>query len=176
MQRIPRPRDDAFQHRPALTVAITMLLVAAPLAAAEGRGAASAAPQPESGQVVLDWERILMRTVYPATPIPPGVPILGFTTVAMYDAAKASLAQADSSETAAVADYNEVRRLGSANSSARTPAQTATALFLNSNSATMVGDALVRHRTATRPPSQSQAGLRWSRTRRTATTSAGTPV
>jgi len=260
MDKIPHPRDAAFQPRPALTLATTMLLLAAPLAAAGGPGTASAAAPPESSQVVLDWERILMRTVYPTTPIPPGVPILGFTSVAMYDAANASLAQADSSETAAVAtaahdvlvhyfpaqattldaqlaatlatvadgsaedlgvadgaaaaaamltsrlgdgyadptihytlpvgigtwqptppatdmlapwlgslrplvvqqpvtvngpdeltsaeyaaDYNEVRRLGSANSSARTPAQTATALFFNSNSATMVSDALVRH-------------------------------
>ncbi len=42
------------------------------------------------------------------------------------------------------ADYREVKRLGSATSSARRPGQTLTALFYNANSATMVGDALVR--------------------------------
>ena len=43
------------------------------------------------------------------------------------------------------ADYDEVRRLGSVSSVERSPDQTATALFFNSNSATMVGDALIRH-------------------------------
>jgi hypothetical protein len=201
-----------------------------------------------------------MSTIYPATPIPAGVPILGFTSGAMYDAAKASVRRGHSSETAAVAtaahdvlahylpaaataldtqlstslatvpdrrskergiragaaaaermierrsddgygdptihyslppgpgvwqptppatdmlvpwlgslrplvlhrlvkvdgpdpmtttsyarDYDEVRTMGAATGSLRTPAQTATAQFFNSNSATMVGDALVRH-------------------------------
>ena len=47
---------------------------------------------PESSQVVLDWERILFRTVYTtgATPVPVGVPILGFTSLAMHDAAEAA--------------------------------------------------------------------------------------
>ena len=45
-------------------------------------------------------------------------------------------------------DYNEVRLLGSATSTVRSQAQTDTAVFFNSNSATMVGDALVRHLTA----------------------------
>ncbi len=57
----------------------------------------------ESPQVVLDWERILMQTVYPVTPIPSGVPLLGFTSVAMHDAVKKSLRRGNSSETAAVA-------------------------------------------------------------------------
>jgi len=216
----------------------------------------------ESPQVVLDWERILMQTVYPATPIPSGVPLLGFTSVAMHDAVKKSMRRTRSSETAAVAraahdvlvhyfpgssgtldghlatslasvsdpvarhrgeaagaaaahemlasrvgdgygddtihytlppaigiwqpvppatdmlvawlgslkplvlrrpvwvngpdplrsrryaaDYNEVKRLGGdeASGTKRTQAQSDTALFFNSNSATMVGDALVRH-------------------------------
>jgi hypothetical protein len=43
------------------------------------------------------------------------------------------------------AEFDEVRRLGSASSGERTPEQTATAQFFNSNSATMVGDALIRH-------------------------------
>ena len=47
-------------------------------------------------------------------------------------------------------EYDEVRRLGSVSSAERTPDQTATALFFNSNSATMVGDALIRHLELTR--------------------------
>ena len=43
------------------------------------------------------------------------------------------------------ADYAEVKALGGATGSARTPEQTATAVFFNSNSAVMVGDALLRH-------------------------------
>ncbi len=42
-------------------------------------------------------------------------------------------------------DYNEVKLLGSATSTMRTQAQTDTARFFNGNSATTVGDALVRH-------------------------------
>lgn len=42
------------------------------------------------------------------------------------------------------ADYDEVRRLGAADSTERTAAQTATSLFFNSNSATMLTEALVR--------------------------------
>jgi len=209
---------------------------------------------------VLDWERVAFATVYPATPIPSGVPILGFTSMAIYDAALTSVQRGNSSETAAVAaaahdvlahyypaaqasldaqltsslagvpdgpaeskglrigraaasemlasrvgdgygdpsihytlppgigvwqptapatdmlaawigslrplvlerlvevdgpdaltsaeyaaDYNEVKSLGSAGSTTRTPEQTATAMFYNSNSATMVGDATIRY-------------------------------
>ena len=216
---------------------------------------------PDSPQVVLDWERIVFRTVYTdtATPIPVGVPVLGFVSVALHRAATRSAHVGSSSETAAVAtaahnvlvhyypaqapqlaadlaasltgigpaarskgarigaraaadmlasrvgdhyldpsfhyakapgpgvwqpnpgatdmlapwlgslrplfvdrpvpvagpyalasaayavEYDEVRRLGSVSSAERTPAQTATAQFFNSNSATMVGDALIRH-------------------------------
>jgi len=215
----------------------------------------------ESPQVVLDWERIVFRTVYgnTATPIPVGVPILGFVSVALHRAANRSAHVGGSSETAAVAtaahdvlvhyypaqgpllgadleaslagidpaprtkgarigakaaadllasrvgdhyldpsfhyskspgpgvwqpnpgttdmlapwlgslrplflrrpvrvsgpdalastryaaDHDEVRRLGSASSTERSADQTATALFFNSNSATMVSDALVRY-------------------------------
>ncbi|CUR58108.1 conserved exported hypothetical protein [metagenome] len=64
-------------------------------------------PQPpdstESGQVVLDWERVAFATVYPVTPVPVGVPLLGYTSTAMYDAMRASSWRHDSSETAAVA-------------------------------------------------------------------------
>ena len=59
----------------------------------------------ESPQVVLDWEGIVFRTVYvdTATPIPVGVPILGFVSVAMHRAATRSAQVGSSSETAAVA-------------------------------------------------------------------------
>jgi hypothetical protein len=215
----------------------------------------------ESPQVVLDWERILFRTVYTdtATPVPVGVPVLGFVSVTMHRAATRSAHVGSSSETAAVAtaahdvlvhyypaqapqlaqdlaaslagigpaprskgarigaraaahmlasrvgdhyldptihyslalgpgvwqplpgttdmlapwlgslrplfvdrpvpvrgphalgsaayakEYDEVRRLGSATSTERSDDQTATAQFFNSNSATMVGDALIRY-------------------------------
>jgi hypothetical protein len=57
----------------------------------------------ESAQVVLDWERISFRTIYTdgATPIPVGVPVLGFTSLAMNDAARS--ARHGASATAAVA-------------------------------------------------------------------------
>jgi hypothetical protein len=212
-------------------------------------------------QVVLDWERIAFRTVYTeaATPVPVGVPVLGFVSVAMHRAATRSAQVGASSETAAVAtaahdvlvhyypgsaaplatdlatslaginaparakgerigaaaaadmlasrvgdhyldpsihysktagpgvwqpnppatdmlapwlgslrplfvttpvpvagpfalassayavEYDEVRRIGGASSVERTAEQTATAQFFNSNSATMVSDALVRY-------------------------------
>lgn len=60
-------------------------------------------PSTDSPQVVLDWERVAFATIYPATPIPVGVPLLGYTSTAMYDAMRASSAHDDSSETAAVA-------------------------------------------------------------------------
>jgi hypothetical protein len=57
----------------------------------------------ESGQAVLDWERICFRTVYPATPIPIGAPILGFVSLTMLRAAERSAHLGASSESAAVA-------------------------------------------------------------------------
>ena len=47
-------------------------------------------PSSESPQVVLDWERIVFRTVYTdtATPIPVGVPVLGFVSGALHRAAR----------------------------------------------------------------------------------------
>ena len=59
----------------------------------------------ESGQVLLDWERICFRTVYTdaLTPVPVGVPILGFVSVAMNDAVARSAHQGASSESAAAA-------------------------------------------------------------------------
>ncbi len=255
----------------ALLVAGSALLPAAATSGATGGGSHHHSghpgrhhPQPpastESGQVVLDWERVAFATIYPATPIPVGVPLLGYTSTAMYDAMRASSSRHGSSETAAVAqaahdvlahyvpaassslatslatslaavpdgsaedrgvwigkkvaarlieertgdgyldttihytlppgtgvwqptppatdmlaawigsmdplvvkrlarvdgpdaltsddyatDYDEVRLLGGLGSTVRSQAQSDTAVFFNSNSATMVGDALVRH-------------------------------
>ncbi len=61
----------------------------------------------EDGQAVLDWQRISFRTIYadqtPVTPIPVGVPTLGFTSVVMYRAGRRSAHLGHSSESAAVA-------------------------------------------------------------------------
>ena len=55
--------------------------------------------------MLLNWERIAFRTVYVdgATPIPVGVPVLGFTSLAMHRAVRSRCAQSRaSSERAAV--------------------------------------------------------------------------
>jgi hypothetical protein len=226
-----------------------------------GASALAAGGSSDDPQVVLDWERITFRTVYTdtPTPVPVGVPVLGFVALAVHRAATRSAQVGAGSEAAAVAtaahdvlvhyfpasaaqlgsdlatslagigparrakgvrvgaraaarliaaragdgyldptlhyskppgpgiwqpnpgttdmlapwlgslrplllstpvpapgphaltssayavEYDEVRTLGSAGSVDRTPEQTATALFWNSNSATTVSDALVRH-------------------------------
>jgi len=187
-----------------LTTLIAGCLIVSPAYAV--RAIADASPPPHPSSVILDWERISIRTIYTqaGTPVPVGVPYLGFTSVAMYDAVEASTTHARSSEVAAAAvaahdvlveyfpaftttldadlatslaavpagpakdtgaeighaaadsviasrvgdgrnnpatDYDEVRRLGSANSVERTAFQTDTARFFNSNSAIMVSDA-----------------------------------
>ncbi|WP_107773783.1 vanadium-dependent haloperoxidase [Nocardioides sediminis] len=92
-------------HRRSLTLpALALCLLAPALLGPPVSGAAAPARhRTDDASVVLAWERIAMATVYPATPIPSGVPILGFTSIAMYDAAKASARRSHSSETAAVA-------------------------------------------------------------------------
>ncbi|WP_322920425.1 vanadium-dependent haloperoxidase [Nocardioides renjunii] len=251
-------------HRPRLAVVSTVVLAGSLLAApAATSGTPTRDRHPastESAQVVLDWQRTAFATVYPANPVPVGVPLLGYTSTAMHDAVRWSTWRHDSSETAAVAaaahavlvhyvpaaagaldarlaatltdvpdgaaedrgvrigekvaarliedraddgygdptvhytlppgigtwqpvapatdmlgawlgsmdplvvrrlarvdgpdkltsddyatDYDEVRLLGSATSTIRTSAQTETARFFSANSATMVGDALVRY-------------------------------
>jgi len=62
----------------------------------------------EDGRVVLDWQLISFRSVYPAPlhltiPIPVGVPILGFVSLTMHRAAERSAHLGASSESAAVA-------------------------------------------------------------------------
>ncbi len=258
-------------RRASATIAATTLIAATltltgPVATAAGPAGRDHHSH-ESARVVLDWERIAFRTVYFAypdpvgtTPVPQGVPVLGFTSMALLDAARASEHRHHSSETAAVAqaahdvllayypvaeatlaadlaasldplpdgrakdrgieigrqaaadmiasrvgdhfkdpafhysktpgpgvwqpnpgatdmlvpwlgsltplvlhrpvrvhgpdrltshayarDFNEVKKYGGLDSTARSSDEKATALFFNSNSATMVGDALVRH-------------------------------
>jgi len=93
----------------------TALLASAPADATTPAPAADPAPLLAQGpasaagagraQVLLNWERIAFRTVYVdgATPIPVGVPVLGFTSLAMHRAVTKSLAQSRaSSERAAV--------------------------------------------------------------------------
>lgn len=84
------------------------VLVVTPLALTTTSGPASSTQgkhDQERAQVVLDWERILFQTLYPlpTSPIPTRVPILGFTSLAMYDAASTSAHRGRSSEAAAVA-------------------------------------------------------------------------
>ena len=66
-------------------------------------------PAPDGPGVVLAWEEHAFAAVYPAYPaplapsIPGGVPVLGFTSLTMYDAVRASQRRHHSSETAAAA-------------------------------------------------------------------------
>lgn len=66
-------------------------------------GASPAAVLGDPAQVVRDWQRTLVRTVYTEqlTPIPIGVPYLGFTSMAMYDAVKRAERRNVSAEAAA---------------------------------------------------------------------------
>jgi hypothetical protein len=97
-------RSCAFLSAAALT---TSVLAVAPstasAAATTDRGAAQTA-RAARAQVVLNWERISFRTVYTVanTPIPVGVPVLGFTSLAMHRAVQSSLRHDVSSERAAV--------------------------------------------------------------------------
>ena len=86
----------------------TSALVLGPEALAAPRRRRHRKTSAEGGQVVLDWELITFRTVYPAPlyptiPIPVGVPILGFVSLTMYRAAQRSAHLGASSESAAVA-------------------------------------------------------------------------
>ncbi len=96
-----------YLHRPRVALVSAVLLTGSMLVAP---AATSGTPHhhkhptsTESAQVLLDWERTAFAAIYPANPIPVGVPLLGYTSTAMYDAAKWSMWRHDSSETAAVA-------------------------------------------------------------------------
>ena len=72
-----------------------LLLTGTALSAPAATSAASERPHrhptsSESAQVVLDWERTAFSTVYPVTPIPVGVPLLGYTSIAMHQAVEVS--------------------------------------------------------------------------------------
>jgi hypothetical protein len=86
--------------------ALLALFIAAGLGLATSPGAAAAGlDRKSSASVVLAWEREAMDVIYPAvspTPIPIGVPYLGFTSLAMYDAARAA-GRVHGSQAAAVA-------------------------------------------------------------------------
>jgi hypothetical protein len=87
-------------------VAATCLALAPASGTARAPAEAGAAPPaPDSAQVVLDWEGYSFDAVYPlpTSSIPGGVPVLGFTSLTMYDAVRTSLHRSNSSETAAVA-------------------------------------------------------------------------
>src|SRR3954451_8270807 len=92
-----------------VAVLTTALLAAAPSSAAAGTRASdpgrAQTPRAANGQILLNWELIALRTVYTdsAPPIPVGVPVLGFTSLAMHRAVQASLSRhRSSSERAAV--------------------------------------------------------------------------
>src|ERR1044072_5207596 len=86
----------------------TAVLVAAPFTATARDAAAPAAADTSRttrAQVVLNWERIAFRTVYTdaAAPVPVGVPVLGYTSLAIHRAVQASPSRdRASSERAAV--------------------------------------------------------------------------
>ena len=69
--------------------------------------AATRTPAPRAAQVVLDLGGALLPGLpaypLPTSSIPGGVPVLGFTSLTMYDAVRASLHRNNSSEIAAVA-------------------------------------------------------------------------
>ena len=98
-------RSCALLSTAALT---TALLATAPSASAAptatDRGPAHAS-RVTKAQVLLNWERIALRTVYTdaSAQVPVGVPVLGFTSLAMHRAVQASMSRdRKSSERAAV--------------------------------------------------------------------------
>jgi hypothetical protein len=62
-------------------------------------------PSPETGQVVLDWQRVSMRTIFTNAAVAPpiGTPVLGFVSLAVHRAVCESGRRRQSSATAAVA-------------------------------------------------------------------------
>ena len=98
----PTRRSGCLLGAGALSAAL--LAVPATLPTAPASAARPPSSGPQSAQVVLDWERVSFRTVYTdaATPIPVGVPVLGFTSLTMYRAVQRSQRHDHSSEAAAV--------------------------------------------------------------------------
>ena len=99
-------------RRRLLATSLSVVLVGFALSPTGTAPARSAPPPPptEPATIVLDWERTLMTTVYgeappptpPRTGIPVGVPLLGYTSGAMYDGLKRA-ARVGGSQSAAVA-------------------------------------------------------------------------
>ena len=104
--------------RPVVSLALLSLLVVASTCVALAPAAGTAkttgdvappAAAPEGPGVLLAWEEHAFAAIYPTYPsplapsIPGGVPVLGFTSLTMYDAVRASERRTDSSEAAAVA-------------------------------------------------------------------------
>ena len=89
-----------------LAAGIAALFAAMP---ASGVATPDTAPAERCGgtspQVVHDWQRTILRTVYTegANPVPVGVPYLGFTSLAIVKAVARACERADSSPVAAVA-------------------------------------------------------------------------
>ncbi len=92
------------------TAVLALALLAQPTATTATPGGSPAPPPARAldaangSQVALDWERIAFRTIYTdaGTPIPVGVPVLGFTSMAMYRAVERSRARRHTSPTAAL--------------------------------------------------------------------------
>ena len=95
-------------------LSIAAIWMVTPAATAHGAGSTAAASPSTSRDghhriadpaVVLAWERTAIRTIYAeaATPIPVGVLYLGFTSVAMYEAAQTASRRGRGSKAAAVA-------------------------------------------------------------------------
>jgi hypothetical protein len=98
---------------PTTTVAaLTALATAGALAVPLGGVAAVDRParRDVSSTVLLDWERSAIRTIYTETPtpVPVGVPYLGFTSLAMYDAARTADRRHASAEAAVAAAAHDV--------------------------------------------------------------------
>ncbi len=104
-------------------------LVSAPT----GASASRATPDGDA-QVVIDWQRIAIRTVYSATegaqPPPVGALYLGFTALAVNDAVQASLRRGNTSADAAVATaaHGVLREYFASKSAATLDAELATTL------------------------------------------------
>ena len=90
---------------------VTFLVIAiAGIAAAAPATASHPQASPASSSVVRDWERISFRTIYTdaASPVPIGVPYLGFVSLAMYNAVQAADREHGSAAAAAAQAAHDV--------------------------------------------------------------------
>jgi hypothetical protein len=100
-----RRRTPALLSLTLLTATCVALTPAAGTGDTLGEGAQLHLTSDASAQVILDWEEYSFQAVYPlpTSSIPGGVPVLGFTSLTMYNAVRASLHHNNSSEDAAAA-------------------------------------------------------------------------